>query len=275
MTETLIWHYGLMARDAGPNSSPATPQLAFFRDAIGRFRPARPWTRRAAQGRLLLPGARRRGYRWLRHVGRHARPGPTQGGRGGPRVAVFRAADARLPAAARLPDDLPLRFLRHGRQPRGGSGDFALPAMRIWAWWGALVVNIQAPYASASYRGLWSRKGRRALPQPWPEEPLRRNRLGRQPTHRRFRILDVDPLTQIHPRGCGWKNGRKASGWPRRRTPCGARSTSATNCASCCRSPASARSSCRATTPISRRRPTTRSWYLRRCARKRARRHRA
>ena len=61
---------------------------------------------------------------------------------------------------------------------------------------GALLLNIQAEYASAEMWNLWLREGRQALPQPWPAESPRRPAADGSEHLGRFRIVHIDPLEQ-------------------------------------------------------------------------------
>ncbi len=211
MTETLIWHYGLMA-ERWAEFVTDTPQLAFFRDAIGRFgQPALDLA--CGAGRLLLP---------------LAREGVDIDGCD---MSGDMLGQARRKAAA---EGLASQFFEQPMQdfqlPRSyrtiylcdsfglaGSREADLATLRCCHAHlepgGALVVNIQAPYASASYWGLWSRKGRRALPQPWPEEASSQTASDGSQHTARFRILDVDPLTQIYTREVRlekWSEGERS-----------------------------------------------------------------
>jgi len=76
---------------------------------------------------------------------------------------------------------------------------------------GALLLNIQAEYASPESWALWLSEKRKALPQPWPEDG-RRNIAADGSEHvMRFRLVDVDPLEQRYVRQVRlekWQSGK-------------------------------------------------------------------
>jgi len=61
---------------------------------------------------------------------------------------------------------------------------------------GALLVNIEAEYASAEAWNLWLHEQRLALPQPWPEQGSIQTAQDGSEHIARFRIFDLDPLEQ-------------------------------------------------------------------------------
>jgi SAM-dependent methyltransferase len=61
---------------------------------------------------------------------------------------------------------------------------------------GALILNIQAEYASREAWELWLREKREALPQPWPEDVQGRLASDGSEHFARFRIVSIDPLEQ-------------------------------------------------------------------------------
>jgi SAM-dependent methyltransferase len=76
---------------------------------------------------------------------------------------------------------------------------------------GALLLNIQAEYASAESWNLWLPEHRQAMPQPWPEKGDGRVASDGSEHFAQFRMIDVNPLEQSYIRQVRlekWSNGK-------------------------------------------------------------------
>jgi hypothetical protein len=65
---------------------------------------------------------------------------------------------------------------------------------------GALLLNIQAEYASPTSWLLWLEENRRQLPEAWPQEGNRRSVADGSENVAYFRTIDIDPLEQSYTR---------------------------------------------------------------------------
>jgi SAM-dependent methyltransferase len=192
--QPVVWHYGLMAERWAETITDA-PELPFFQQAIARF--GQPVLDLACgTGRLLLP---------LLHAGididgcdisgdmlDHCRRKATSAG--------FSPHLYQQPMHA---FDLPRRYktiyLCDSFGLAGSRGNDLETLRRCYAHLednGALLLNIQAEYASPESWKLWLRENRQALPQPWPQDGHRRIAADGSGHLGLFRIINVDPLEQ-------------------------------------------------------------------------------
>jgi len=77
---------------------------------------------------------------------------------------------------------------------------------------GALIMNIQAEYASSEAWALWSKDGRRRLPEHWPEPPIERVAPNGDVYRLRIRCLASSPISQSYEREMRiekWVNGAR------------------------------------------------------------------
>src|SRR5579871_1415724 len=189
-----------------------TPQLAYLEAAVARF--GQPVLDLACGvGRLLLPLARAGvdidgcdlSGDMLDHCRRKAdaeglRPGlyeqPMNSFQLSRRYRTIYLCDSFGLAGSRANDLATLRRCREHLEPGG-----------------ALVVNIGADYNDASW-ALWSGKGRRALPQPWPETASRQTASDGSEHAARFRMVAVDLLAQTYTRQVRlekWSGGERVA----------------------------------------------------------------
>jgi SAM-dependent methyltransferase len=196
--EPVVWHYGLMA-ERWAEFINDTPELPFFQQAITRF--GQPVLDLACgTGRLLLPllyaGIDIDGCDISGDMLHHCR-----------RKATSEGFDPHLYEQPMSAFDLPRRYKTIyicGSFGLAGSRESDLETLRrCYAHLedsGALLVNIQAEYASPESWNLWLPENRRALPQPWPEEGRPRVAADGSEHVGRFRTISIDPLEQSYTR---------------------------------------------------------------------------
>lgn len=192
-----IWHYGLMA-ERWAEFLHETPELAFFQGEIARF--GQPVLDLACgTGRLLIPllqaGVDVDGCDFSADM-----------------LAHCRARAARTGLVPRLYQG-PMHAFEATRTYRtiyicgsfglAGSREKDLETLRRCHAHlkpgGALLVDIDAEYASPEMWALWLQENRQALPQPWSPESRRRAADGSE-YRARFRFLELDPLEQTYAR---------------------------------------------------------------------------
>ena len=204
-----VWHYGLMAERWAEVLHDA-PELPFFRRAIERFgQPVLDVG--CGAGRLLLPllraGVDIDGCDVSGDMLYHCRRRATGDGLDPNlhqqpmnalvlprRYKTIYICDSFGLAGSREKDQETLRRC-HDHLVDGG----------------ALLLNIQAEYASPEAWCQWLAANRRALPEPWPEEGRRGVAADGTEHIARFRLIDLDPLEQRYTRQVQlekWQNGR-------------------------------------------------------------------
>jgi SAM-dependent methyltransferase len=196
--EPMVWHYGLMAERWAEFVNEA-PELPFLQRAITRF--GQPVLDLACgTGRLLLPllqaGIDIDGCDISEDMLYHCRRKATGAG--------FRPQLFQQPMHAFA---LPRRYRTIyicGSFGLAGSRDNDLETLRrCYAHLedqGALLVNIEAEYASAEGWRLWLREHRQALPQPWPQEAQVQVAADGSEHRSHFRLVHLDPLEQRYTR---------------------------------------------------------------------------
>jgi SAM-dependent methyltransferase len=192
--EILIWHYGLMAERWAEFSTEAR-EAPFFLKQIARF--GQPVLDVACgTGRVLLAllraGIDIDGCDFSEDMLYHCR-----------KKAAAEGFSPNLYAQPMHAFDLPRRYKTIyicDSFGLSGSRENDLETLRRCHSHlkdrGALLVNIQAEYASAEDWNLWLSESRRALPEPWPEEGERRVASNGSEHVSRFRTVQVDPLEQ-------------------------------------------------------------------------------
>lgn len=196
--EPVVWHYGLMAERWAEYIHDA-PELPFFEQAIARF--GQPVLDVACgAGRLLLPllragididGCDISGdmlYHCRRKVTRegfspHLYEQPMHAFEISRRYKTIYICDSFGLAGSRENDLATLRRC-HEHLEAGG----------------ALLLNIQAEYTSPEAWNLWLSENRRALPQPWPHDGVRRVAEDGSENIAYFRQVHIDPLEQAYTR---------------------------------------------------------------------------
>ena len=196
--EPVVWHYGLMAERWAEFNNDA-PELPFFHQAITHFgQPALDLA--CGTGRLLLlllrAGIDIDGCDISGDMLQQCR-----------RKAASEGFSPRLYEQPMHAFDIPRRYktiYMCGSFGLAGSRENDLETLRrCYAHLtdnGALLLNIQAEYASAETWKLWLREGREALPQPWPADARRRAAADGSEHLGRFRIVQIDPLEQSYTR---------------------------------------------------------------------------
>lgn len=196
--EPVVWHYGLMA-ERWAETINAAPELPFYQRAIARF--GQPVLDLACgTGRLLVP---------LLHTGIDIDGCDISGDmlqycQRKANSAGFSPHMYEQPMAA---FDLPRRYktiyLCDAFGLAGSRANDLATLRRCYAHLednGALLLNIQAEYASPESWNLWLREHRQALPQPWPEDDHRRIAADGSEHLGMFRMISVDPLEQSYTR---------------------------------------------------------------------------
>jgi SAM-dependent methyltransferase len=198
MSEATIWHYGLMA-ERWAEFIHETPQLPFYRREIARF--GQPVLDLACgTGRLLVPllqaGIDVDGCDLSGDMLAHGR-----------RRAARAGLEPRLYQQPMHALDLPRRyrtiFICDSFGLAGSREKDQETLRRCHAHLeegGALLVNIEAEYASPETWNLWLAENRRALPQPWPQGGQRRMAPDGSEHLGLFRWVDLDPLEQTYTR---------------------------------------------------------------------------
>jgi SAM-dependent methyltransferase len=196
--EAVVWHYGLMAERWAEFINEAS-ELPFFRQAIERFgQPVLDVG--CGTGRLLLPllyaGIDIDGCDISGDMLQHCRRKATSAG--------FNPHLYEQPMHA---FDLPRQYKTIyicGSFGLAGSRENDLETLRRCyahlAENGALLLNIQAEYASPELWQLWLHENRLALPQPWPEASRRGVAADGSEHLGRFRIAQIEPLEQRYTR---------------------------------------------------------------------------
>lgn len=196
--EPLTWHYGLMA-ERWAETIKETPELPFLKEAIARF--GQPVLDVACgTGRLLLPlllegididGCDISGD-MLQHCRRKAQ------------AEGFRPHLVEQPMSA---FEMPRRYNTIyicGSFGLAGSREKDLATLRCCCAHlrsgGALLLNVQAEYASPESWQLWLAENRRQLPEAWPREGSHRLVADGSENVAYFRTLDIDPLEQSYTR---------------------------------------------------------------------------
>jgi SAM-dependent methyltransferase len=194
--ETGTWHYGLMAEHWGEHLQDA-PELPYFEKEIARF--GQPVLDLACgAGRLLLPLLESKievdGCDMSRDMLDQCR---------------LRAAEKGLNPNLYKQPMYTFKLQRKYRTiyicdsfDLAGSRDNGLATLqRCYEHLhdgGALLLNIQAEYASRASWEQWLPENRAHLPQPWPEKGSRRVAADGSETIAYFRRLDLDPLDQTY-----------------------------------------------------------------------------
>ena len=192
--EPLTWHYGLMA-EYWAEFSTETPELDFFRKAIDRF--GQPVLDLACgAGRLLVP-LLQLGYDV---DGCDISADMLSQSRVKAQAAGF---DPRLYAQPMHAFELPRKYRTIylcGSFGLGGSRENDQQTLvRCYEHLedgGALLVNIEAEYSSESAWRQWLSEGRKALPEPWPEQAEGRLASDGSQRFNYFRTTALDPLEQ-------------------------------------------------------------------------------
>ena len=194
--EPIVWHFGLMAERWAESITDA-PELHFFEKAIARF--GEPVLDVACgAGRLLLPllraGIDIDGCDISGDMLSHCR-----------RKAMQEGFNPHLYEQAMHAFDTPRRYKTIyicGSFGLAGSRENDLATLRRCYQHlergGALLLNIQAEYTSPDSWNIWSNEHRRTLPQPWPEDGVRRVAADGRASVAYFRYLDINPLEQSY-----------------------------------------------------------------------------
>jgi SAM-dependent methyltransferase len=210
--EPVIWHYGLMA-ERWAACITDTPELPFLEKAIARY--GQPVLDLACgTGRLLLP---------------LLRAGVDVDGcdLSGDMLHFCRQQAAREGLVPNLYEQ-PMHALTVPRMYRtiylcgsfglAGSRKKDLATLRRChahlEGGGALLLDIEAEYASPESWAMWLEEQRRDLPQPWPEEGARRIAADGSEHVAYFRYLDFDPLEQQYTRQARlekWQAGERVA----------------------------------------------------------------
>jgi SAM-dependent methyltransferase len=196
--EPMIWHYGLMAERWGTTILDA-PELPYFRQAIDRF--GEPVLDVACgAGRLLLPLLRAgididgcdlssdmlqqcRRSAAMAGFSLHLANQPMDQFEMERRYRTIYICDSFGLAGSRARD---LGTLRRCYEHLEAGG--------------ALLLNIQAEYASHDSWSNWMPKKRKRLPEPWPKHGSRRVAEDGGENIAYFRLVDIDPLNQRYTR---------------------------------------------------------------------------
>jgi SAM-dependent methyltransferase len=198
LDEPVVWHYGLMAERWGTTIH-AAPELPFYQQAIARF--GQPVLDLACgTGRLLVPllqtGIDIDGCDISGDMLQYCQRAANRAG--------FRPHLYEQPMAAL---DLPRRYktiyLCDAFGLAGSRANDLATLQRCYAHLednGALLLSIQAEYASPESWQLWLREHRQALPQPWPADGDQRVAADGSEHHALFRTIAVDPLEQRYTR---------------------------------------------------------------------------
>jgi SAM-dependent methyltransferase len=196
--EPLIWHYGLMA-ERWAETIKETPELSFLKEAISRF--GQPVLDVACgTGRLLLPLLREGididGCDISGDMLAHCR-----------RQALAEGFQPHLIEQPMSAFEMPRQYRTIylcGSFGLAGSRAKDLDTLRCcYAHLkssGALLLNIQAEYASPASWLLWLEENRRQLPEAWPQEGNRRSVADGSENVAYFRTIDIDPLEQSYTR---------------------------------------------------------------------------
>lgn len=202
------WHYGLIARWWAEFSTTG-PEIDYFRSLIKRYgQPALDVG--CGTGRLLLPYLRA----GLDVDGCDISPDM---------LALCREQAAREGLSPRLY----AQAMHELELPRGYRtvyicGSLGIGGNRAWDRetlrrihralepGGVLAFDHHLPYRGAAHWRYWTKEGRAALPEPWPESGQRRRAADGAEYELRTRTVDVDPLEQrltLQMRAAMWRDG--------------------------------------------------------------------
>jgi len=204
------WHYGLVAQWWAEFNSPDPDELAFYRSVIeGDGQPALDLA--CGAGRLLLPllsaGLDIDGCDVSPDMLAHCQEGAGRQGLA-PRLYQQAMHDLDLPRTYRtisICDSFGL----------GGRRDQDMAALRrCYAHLvpgGTLVFSHYLPYDNPRRWSTWLPEQRQRLPEPWPEEGIRKRTASGDEIELRARLVDLDPMEQrqtLEMRAELWSEGR-------------------------------------------------------------------
>lgn len=204
------WHYGLVAQWWAEFNSPDPDELAFYRSVIeGDGQPALDLA--CGAGRLLLPllsaGLDIDGCDVSPDMLAHCQEGAARQGLA-PRLYQQAMHDLDLPRSYRtisICDSFGL----------GGRRDQDAAALRrCYAHLvpgGTLVFSHYLPYDNPRRWSTWLPEQRQLLPEPWPEEGIRKRTASGDEIELRAQLVDLDPMEQrqtLEMRAELWSEGR-------------------------------------------------------------------